>query len=187
MTTSDDLFVIGPRDGYGPRVGTLASQLATARHYLRGAVRGLDAAALHARPAPARNAVAEILAHLLAAEALMRAITFEDRMLEPDREAEHVAALRFEAPQDPDRDLAWYLRALASSREATLAGLRARDDAWLHAPKTFFGRPANVHYYWLHYLQDEARHTGQITLIRKYLLPTPEPELNPYALHDDAE
>lgn len=150
-------------------------------------MRGLDTAVLHARPAPARNAVAEILAHLLAAEAMFRAITFEDRMLDPEREAEQIAALRFAAPQDPDRDVAEFLRALASSREATLAGLRARDDAWLGAPKTFFGRPANVHYYWLHFLQDEARHTGQITLIRKYLLPTPEPELNPYALDDRPE
>jgi uncharacterized damage-inducible protein DinB len=187
VTASDDLFVIGPRAGYAPRVGTLASQLENARHYLRGAVRGLGTAALHARPAPARNAVAEILAHLVAAEALMRAITLEDRMLDPEREPEHVAALRFTAPQAPDRDLGAYLRDLASSREATLAGLRARDDAWLDAPKTFFGRPANVHYYWLHYLQDEARHTGQITLIRKYLLPTPEPGIDPYAPDDPPE
>ena len=187
MPVSDDLFLIGPRDGYAPRVGTLASQLENARHYLRGALRGLDAAALHARPAPARNTVGEIVAHLVAAEAMFRAITFEDRMLDPEREAEHVAAMRFAAPQDPGRDLAGYLRALAASRDATLAGLRARDDAWLDTPKTFFGRPANVHYYWLHYLQDEARHTGQITLIRRYLLPTPEPGLNPYALDDPPE
>ncbi len=181
---SDDLYVIGPRAGYAPQVGTLVAELENARHYLRGALRGIEVATLHARPRPVRNTVAELAAHLVAAEALMRAITFEGRMLDAEREAEALAALRFEAEQPGDRDVAWYERALAESRAATLEGVRVRDDAWLDRPATFFGRPANVRYYWLHYLQDEARHTGQIVLIRKYLAPTPEPDLDPYAPPD---
>lgn len=187
MSASHDLYRIGPRDGYAPRVGTVVAELENARHYLRGALRGIGPATLHARPQALRNSVAELAAHLVAAEALMRAITFEGRMLDAEREADVLAALRFEVAQPGDRDLAWYERALTASRAATLDGLRERDDAWLDTPTTFFGRPANVRYYWLHYLQDEARHTGQIVLIRKYLVPNPEPDLQPYGPPDDTD
>lgn len=54
----------------------------------------------------------------------------------------------------------------------------------LDAPKTVVVRPVNVHDDWLHFLQDEARHTGRITPIREERLSTPEPEPNPYALDD---
>jgi hypothetical protein len=58
--------------------------------------------------------------------------------------------------------------------------MRARDGSWLRETRTFAGRPANMHYYWLHYLQDEARHTGQIILLRKHLIPGADPEFDPY-------
>mgnify|MGYP006306325213 CR=1 FL=1 len=180
MPESDELFLIGRRSGYTACVGVLVSELENARHYLLGALRGIDHEALHARPDSVPNSVAQIVSHLVAAEALMRAITFEGRMLDAERDPAALAALRFEVEPPDDHGPAAYRDDLAASRATTLAGLRERDDAWLEGSTTFRGRPANRRYYWLHYLQDEARHTGQITLIRKYLLPLPEPDLDPY-------
>ena len=52
---------------------------------------------------------------------------------------------------------------------------------WLASPRSFFGMAANNHYYWTHFLLDESRHTGQIILIRKYLLDASDAEFQPYA------
>ena len=48
MNVPTDLFVIGTREGFAPRVGVLVSQLQNARHYLLRAVRDLPAQALDA-------------------------------------------------------------------------------------------------------------------------------------------
>jgi hypothetical protein len=58
--------------------------------------------------------------------------------------------------------------------------MKARDDASLEKSRTFSGHPANIHYFWFHYLQDEVRHTGQISLIRKHLLPSSDASFDPY-------
>lgn len=180
MDAPDDLYRIGPRAGYAPAVGVLAAMLTNARHTLRKAVRDLPPAALHAAPAGARNSIGAILAHLAAAERMFQVMTFEDRRFDEAEEASWGPAFRYDAGAADGTGLDELRTRLEEVREATLAGLRERDDAWLAAPRPFFGHAANNHYYWFHYLQDEVRHTGQIILIRKYLLEESDPEFMPY-------
>ncbi len=178
---ADDLFVIGAREGYDGEVGVLVSMLQNARRYLERAVRDLDTATLDARPGEAVNTVGSILAHLAAAETMIQLRTFDNRRPNEEESRRHGPAFQFEGSDRPaGRDLASYLAALRETRERTLAGLRGRAPAWLTEPRTFAGRPANNHYLWLHYLQDEARHTGQIILIRKHLVVGAAPEFDPY-------
>lgn len=183
MSYPDDLFLIGEREGYSPKVGVLVSMLANSRHYLLRAVRDLTPEQLDAPPQGAINSVGALLAHLDAAENLFQRITFENRRFDEAEAARYNPAFRFEpGPHSRGRTLESYLHDLAETRARTLAALKQRDDAWLQEPKTFSGQPANVHYYWFHYLQDEVRHTGQISLIRKHLIPGASPDFNPYAL-----
>jgi hypothetical protein len=93
---------------------------------------------------------------------------------------EVLQAFRFEGDPLRGGDIVVYHDALRTAREKTLEDFVSVDDDWLDQPRTFAGHPANRHFYWLHLLQDEARHTGQIVLMRKYLLPNPNPDFAAY-------
>ncbi|GGJ28554.1 DinB family protein [Deinococcus roseus] len=182
MTEPDSIFLIQEQAGYTPKIGLLVSMLQNSRHHLLRAVRDLSEAELDAKPLGATNTIGALLAHLNAAETMFQRMTFEGR-----RFAEHEGALEADfrlqnSDQPRHQPLAHHLETLAATRAKTLQGFQERDDAWLEHRTTFFGQPANWHYYWFHYLQDEVRHTGQITLIRKHLLPEAQKCFNPYSL-----
>jgi uncharacterized damage-inducible protein DinB len=182
---SDDLFLIGPRAGYTPRIGILVSQLANARHYLRRAARGLSVAELDAPPGTASNTIGALLAHLDAAENMFQRITFEGRRFTTEEAARYGASFELAGgAMSSGRLLDDYLRDMEETRARTVDAMKGRDDDWLETPKTFMGKPANTFYYWFHFIQDEARHTGQIILIRKHLMPGAQPDFNPYTLAD---
>ena len=178
---TDHTFVIGPRDGFSPRVGVLVSSLQNTRHYLRNAVRGLSLEQLDARPEPAQNTIGQLLAHLAAAETMFQRMLFEGRRFNDAERERWGACFEFqESRWSRGRRLEAYLTDLDDARVHTLMALQHRDDDWLNTPRPFAGRPANHHYFWFHFLQDEARHTGQIIVLRKHLIPQAEPDFDPY-------
>jgi len=171
---------VGPKAGRAPHLEALASALASSRHFLLSAVRDADAATLAATPAHGVNTIGRLLVHIAAAERLFQNLTGRGTHFGDDEE-DFRRAFRFEADPLAGSDLDAYLTHLAEVRAATVALFAARDDAWLAEPRTFVGRPSSTHYYWLHLLMDEARHTGQIILLRKYLLPGADAGFDPYA------
>lgn len=173
-------FVVGPSSGAQPRLEALWSQLGHSRRFLLSAVRDLSAADLAARPAPALNAIGAILSHVAAAEWMFANMTAYGRTFDADEE-ELRRAFWYEADPLAGGGIDAYQAHLAAVRERTRSVFVAKDDAWLEGERSFFGAPSNNHYYWTHLLMDEARHTGQVILIRKYLLPSPDPEFKPYA------
>lgn len=182
MTGDDAVFIIGERQGYNPKIGVLVSQLTNARHFLLRAVRELSTEQLDAQPPGVTNSIGALLAHLNAAENMFQRITFEGRRFDEAEAARYNPAFRFEpGSHSSGRSLEAYLDDLYQTRQTTLNQLKLRPDEWLAQARTFFGKPANTHYYWFHYLQDEVRHTGQMILIRKHLLPQADPGFNPYA------
>lgn len=174
-------FVLGPRDGFAPAIGSLVSQLEVTRHFLLRATRELTAAQLDAVPAGAVNPIGAVLRHLVAAERMFQVMTFEGRGFDDAEKARWWPDFTFADGARPRGEgIEVRHEALAEVRAATLAGMRARDDAWLARPMTFFGRPANVLYYWTHFLLDEARHTGQIIVARKHGIQDPDPVFQAY-------
>lgn len=173
-------FVVGPSSGAQPRLEALWSQLGQSRRFLLSAVRDLSAEDLAARPAPALNAIGAVLSHVVAAEWMFVNLTAHGRTFDADEE-ELGRAFRYEADPLAGGDIDAYRAQLAAARERTRTVFAAKDDAWLDGERSFFGAPSNNHYYWTHLLMDEARHTGQVILIRKYLLPNPDAEFKPYA------
>lgn len=182
MTELDRIFIIQEQEGYTLKIGLLVSMLQNSRHHLLRAVRDLSQAELDAKPTAAVNTIASLLAHLNAAETMFQRMTFEGKRFEPD-EIQLQADFRLENSDQPrNQPLEVYLAALTEARAKTLQGMKAREDAWLETSTTFSGRPANWHYYWFHYMQDEVRHTGQISLIRKHLIPEAQKDFNPYSI-----
>ena len=182
MTQTSDTFVIGEREGYAPKVGVLVSMLTNSRRFLMSATRDLTQAQLDSQPTLAPNSIGALLAHLCAAENMFQRITFEGRRFNEQELGEWGATFELKpCSKNQGRTLEAYLADLSTSRSQTLAEMKNRGDDWLETPITFMKNPANYHYYWFHYLQDEVRHTGQITLLRKHLIVNPQPDFNPYA------
>jgi hypothetical protein len=94
--SDDDIFLIGGRAGYGPRLGVLVSQLQNARHYLLRASRDLTTKELGAAPGAAKNTIGAILAHLDAAENMFQRITFEDRRFNDQEAARYDPCFQFQ-------------------------------------------------------------------------------------------
>jgi uncharacterized damage-inducible protein DinB len=64
--------------------------------------------------------------------------------------------------------LQYYTDELMRTREATLAALAQRDDAWLEAPLRI-APGLNAHWSLFHVAEDEINHRGQIRWLRARL------------------
>ena len=182
MNGKSDLFVLGDREGFSPRLGTLVSQLNVSREYLYVISRDLTIDALDAKPLGGKNTIGMLLAHLNAAENMFQRITFEDRRFDDEEQAQYGGPFGFElSTKNTERELESYFADLIRTRNHTLAELKKRGDDFLEIEKSFFGKPANVHYYWFHYLLDETRHAGQIVLLRKHLIASANADFEPYS------
>src|SRR5262249_56696247 len=115
-------------------IGRLVCMLAYARSTTLAAVEGLTLAELDHLHDPRSNSIGALLAHITVVERAYQVMTFEDRALSPDENAEWSIALKLgEAGRQAirGRSLDGYVNELAAVREKTLEHLAARDDAWL--------------------------------------------------------
>jgi uncharacterized damage-inducible protein DinB len=174
-------FKIGPEAGVRPLVETLVSLLSTSRHYLLNAARNLTAESLDEVPTGPLNSLGSLLVHVAAAETMFQNITFHGRQFGPDEE-DLRQAFRFERNPLAGSEMDAYRDLLVRTHRRTVSLLAGVDDDWLAEPTTFRGKPSNRHYYWMHFMLDEARHTGQLILIRKRLLGAADASFDPYAV-----
>jgi uncharacterized damage-inducible protein DinB len=162
---------IEPIPGYTPAIGRLIGMLTYARSTTIAAAEGLTLAELDHLHDAQSNSIGALLAHIIVVERSYQVMTFEDRPLSPDENAQWSVALKLGAEGRRAlraRSLDHYLDELRSVRQLTLEGLAARDDAWLErsvspAPKI------NVHWAWFHVAEDEINHRGQIRWLRARL------------------
>ena len=73
------LFIVGPKPGYSPQVGTLVSMLAFMRSTVMRSVHGLSVADLDHLHDPGSNRIGALLLHLAATEVWYQATTFYGR------------------------------------------------------------------------------------------------------------
>ena len=145
--------------------------LTYARSTTLASVEGLTLAELDHLHDSHSNSIGALLAHIAAVERSYQVLTFEDRALSPEENAQWSVALKLGAPGQAalrGYPLEHYLDDLKSVRQVTLAALGARDDAWLEqavssAPKI------NTHWAWFHVAEDEINHRGQIRWLRSRL------------------
>ena len=162
---------IEPIAGYSPTIGRLVCMLTYARSTTLAAVEGLTRAELDHLHDEDSNSIGALLTHIAVVEMSYQVLTFEERALSEHENESWLAALKLGAKaRDALRgfELEHYLARLASTRQVTLSGLAARDDAWLErsvspAPKI------NAHWAWFHQAEDEINHRGQIRWLRARL------------------
>ena len=173
LAQDNDAWIVGPQPGYSPNVGTLASMLAFTRKQVLQSVKGMSVADLDWLIDGRANSIGALLNHLAATDAFYHANVFGgfswERM--PDE-----VKKKWDVPMnlgEPARkaikghSLEYYLELLKTTREATLAELKKKDDKWLAAMDADAG--ANNFAKWFHVAEHESNHNGQIKFLKSRL------------------
>lgn len=154
--------------GYAPNIGRLVGILNYARQTTLAAVEGLSIAELDHLHDDSSNSIGALLAHMAVVERAYHWLTFEERAPSAQEQAALEPALTLGAEGRRllrGKPLEHYVHELDEARRVTLAGLAARDDAWLEPPLR--AAPAmNAHWAWFHVAEDEINHRGQIRWLR---------------------
>jgi Protein of unknown function (DUF664) len=171
-----ELFVVGPKKGCSPQIGTLVSQMAFMRWQVLHSVNGMSQKDLDFLLDDKANRIGALLMHLAAAERFYQVNTFEG--VTPDKIPDAWKE-KWGMPMElgePARkgivgnNLDYYLNILNETREKTLEEFRKRDDAWLMAVDKSWGwGPTNNYCKWFHVTEHEANHNGQIKFLKSRL------------------
>ena len=170
---AENSWIIGPQPGYTPEVGTLTSMLAFTRAQVVHNVQGLSQADLDFLLDAKANTIGALLLHLAATESFYAANTFNGAKwdaMPADLKKKWDVPMNLDEPARQaikGHPLDYYLDALRTSREATLAGLRKVDDKWLatvHDEGDNFS--ANNYGKWFHVAEHESNHDGQIKFLK---------------------
>lgn len=172
------LFVIGPKPGYTPQIGTIVSMLTYIQSAVTRSVKGLTMADLDHLFDAGANTIGALLLHLAATEVYYGMNTFENKKW--DSWSDEIKKQWDPAMELGDagrkvikgHDLDYYLSILHETREHSLAEFRKRDDKWLLSTDTEqFGsdRKTNIYWKWFHVCEHESHHTGQIAFLTKRL------------------
>lgn len=176
--TSEDaeLFIVGPKKGYSPQIGTLVSQMAFMRWQVLNSVKGMSQQDLDFLLDAKANRIGALLLHLVAGEKFYQLNTFDavtsDKMPEDWQQKWKIPMNLGEPARKAivGNNLDYYLNALNETREKTLAEFRKRDDAWLMSvDKTWGWGPTNNYCKWFHVTEHEANHNGQIKMLKSRL------------------
>lgn len=161
-------YRIEPLPGYTPAIGRLVAMLRYARYTTLKAAQGLSVAELDHLHDESSNSIGALLAHIAVVERSYHCLTFDERRPSTEELASWEPALTLGAEGRRLlrlKPLEHYVEALDAARAVTLAGLAARDDAWLERSLT--AAPAmNAHFAWFHQAEDEISHRGQIRWLR---------------------
>jgi Protein of unknown function (DUF664) len=171
-----DLYIVGPKKGYTPQIGTLVSEMAFMRWQVMNSVKGMSQKDLDFLLDDKANRIGALLLHLVATEKFYQLNTLDG--LAPNKIPESWKE-KWGMPMElgePARkavvgnNLDYYLNLLNETREKTLEEFRKRDDAWLMTvDKTWGWGPTNNYCKWFHVTEHEANHNGQIKFLKSRL------------------
>lgn len=166
----DQAWIIGPRGGYTPEIGTLVSMLAFTRMQVLSNVKGLSQSDLDFLLDAKANTIGALLMHLAATETYYGMNTFGG--MKWDSWSDEIKK-KWDIPMNLDEparkaikgnSLDYYLNTLHESREKNLAEFKKRDDKWLAVIDTEMGM--NNYAKWFHVAEHESNHDGQIKFLK---------------------
>lgn len=168
----DESWIVGPKPGFTPEIGTLASMLAFTRMQVEHNVKGLSQSDLDFLLDAKANTIGALLLHLAATETYYGMNTFGGMKWDswPDD-----VKKKWDIPMnlgEPARktikgnSLDYYLNALHESRQHSLSELKKRDDKWLTISEMDDGFKVNNYGKWFHVAEHESNHDGQIKFLK---------------------
>jgi uncharacterized damage-inducible protein DinB len=175
LSSGNDLFVIGPIEGYSPQIGTIVSMLNYNRQTIVNTVKSLTMQQLDHLHDPSANTIGALILHLGAVDKFYQINTFEGRQEFSDAEKKiWNAAMELGdegRKQIKGKEVTYYLDMIDEVRQKTLAEFKKKDDKWLLAvdPKWSKERPLNTYWKWFHVCEHESNHRGQMTWLQSRL------------------
>jgi hypothetical protein len=173
-SNENDLFIIGPKEGYSPQIGTLVSMMMFMHVQIMNSVKGLSQAQLDYLLDDKANSIGALLFHLAATDAFYHIHTFQGVKWgswdDSDKKKWGVAMSLGDAARKEIKgnNLVFYINLLQDSREKTFAEFRKRDDNWLMTvDQGWAWGPTNNYCKWFHVCEHESNHNGQIKLLVK--------------------
>lgn len=174
--TEDGLYIIGPRDGYDPQVGTLLSTMNMMRAWVIDSVKDLTVEQLDFQIDEKSNSIGAMLLHLAATEKYYQLHTFDG--LEWGTWSEDIKA-EWDVPsgmgklgreQIVGNEVSFYLKKLEAVREVTKKEFAKRSDKWLmEIDQDWPWGPTNNYCKWFHVCEHESNHRGQMKFIAQRL------------------
>jgi len=175
LPSGDDLYVIGPIEGYSPQIGTLVSMLNYNRQTIINTVNTLTVEQLDYLHDPNANTIGALILHLGATDKFYQINTFEGRQEFNDAEKkiwEVPMSLGDEGRKKiKGQEAKYYLDMITEVRQKTLTELKKKDDKWLLSidPEWSKQRPLNTYWKWFHVCEHESNHRGQISWLKSRL------------------
>jgi uncharacterized damage-inducible protein DinB len=170
-TDPESPWVIGPRSGYSPLIGTVVSMLYFTRMQLLDSVKGLTTEQLDHLHDPKANTIGALLLHLAAVDKIYQLESLLggdwEKWNDPDKALWDAGLNLGDAgrAQIKGKPLDFYLKVLNDTRDQTLAALKKKDDKWLTEVQK--GQtPMNPYGMWFHVAEHESNHNGQIKFLK---------------------
>ncbi len=169
----DEAYIIGPRSGFSPQVGTLTSMMAFTRMQVLNSTKGMSQQDLDFLFDSHANTIGALLLHLVATETYYAMNSLDGMKWDSWPDA---VKKQWDVPMnlgEPARkaikgnSLDYYLNLMNQTREKTLAQFRKRDDKWLATVDTEMGM--NNYAKWFHVAEHESNHNGQIKFLKSRL------------------
>lgn len=172
LPAAEELYVIGPIEGFSPQIGTLVSMLNYNRQTIVNAVKALTMEQLDYLHDPKANTIGALILHLGATDKFYQINTFEGR-----QEFNEAEKKTWGVPMslgDEGRakikghEVKYHLDMINEVRQKTIEELKKKDDKWLLAidPEWSKERPLNTYWKWFHVCEHESNHRGQITWLK---------------------
>lgn len=173
---AEGLYLIGPKEGYSPQVGTLLSTMTMMRTWVIDTVKHLKVAQLDYQIDDQSNSIGAMLLHLAATERYYQLNTFDEMAWGTwDEEIKKIWDVASGLGEEGRKkikgnDIGYYLSKLEEVREVTKVEFAKRDDDWIMKSESFFAnQPTNNYCKWFHVCEHESNHHGQIKFIIKRL------------------
>lgn len=173
ISPPESLYIIGPREGYSPVIGTLLSTMTMMRAWVVGEVQRLSRKQLDWQIDESSNSIGAMLMHLAATERYYQLNTFDEISWgdwddEISEQWDVAMNLGEEAREKiKGNTIGYYLDVLAEVRSVTEREFSLRNDDWLMKTEDFFGnQPTNNHCKWFHVCEHESNHNGQIKFLK---------------------
>ncbi len=174
VQTNDELYLLGPMEGYSPFLGSLLSSMIMMRTWIVYGVKNLTVEQLDYQVDEESNSIGAMLLHLAATERYYQLNTFDNMSWgtwDDTIKAEWDIPMNL-GPEAREKikgnPIEYYLGKLEEVRKVTKEEFAKRDDDWLMQSEPFFeNKPTNNYAKWFHVCEHESNHNGQIKFIKK--------------------
>ncbi len=174
VSQADEINIIGPKEGFTPHIGSLASMLNWMRFVMLRSVDGMTTDQLDFLLDSNANSIGSMLFHLAATDKFYYLHTFKNidanHVMDSPEFSDFKSAMELgDAARKTIRgnNLDYYLDILRTTREETLNALANKDDEWLlNVDNKWPWGPTNNYCKWFHVCEHESNHNGQIKLIK---------------------